>query len=122
MPQIDTLLRYLKDHDGSDLHLAAGLEPRIRARGMLEAVPDWKPFTHESLSAVIREIADEKQWSAYDSEGDLDFAYGLEGVGRFRANFFRQERGPGAVFRIIPEEIVPLEKLRLPKAVEPSHE
>ncbi len=50
--------------------------------------------------------------------GDLDFAYGLEGIARFRANYLRQENGAAAVFRIIPEEIVPLEDLRLPKAIE----
>jgi twitching motility protein PilT len=50
--------------------------------------------------------------------GDLDFAYGLEGLARFRSNFLRQENGCGAVFRLIPETIVPLAELNLPKAVE----
>ncbi len=50
--------------------------------------------------------------------GDLDFAYGLEGFARFRANYLRQEIGAGAVFRIIPETIVPLADLNLPKAID----
>lgn len=118
MAQIDQLLSYLKDNDGSDLHLAAGLEPRIRAKGKLQAVDGWDPLTHDGLRDLMKEIASEPQWQSYDGDGDLDFAYGLAGVARFRANYFRQERGAGAVFRIIPEEIIPLEKLNLPDSVE----
>ncbi len=118
MPQIDSLLRYLKDHGGSDLHLAAGLEPRIRKSGRLVPIEEQPVLEDDGLRALIREIADEKQWDAYDGEHDLDFAYGLEGVARFRANYFVQERGAGAVFRIIPEQIVPLEDLNLPSSIE----
>ena len=63
------------------------------------------------------EIAAEQQWKEFEETLDLDFAYGLEGVGRFRANYFVQDRGAGAVFRIIPEEIVGIEKLKLPDAI-----
>jgi twitching motility protein PilT len=118
MARIDELFHYLQDHKGSDLHLAAGLEPRIRVHGSLEPVSGWSVLTHDALLAVLREIATDAQWEDYRESGDLDFAYGLEGVARFRANFFRQENGCGAVFRIIPETIVPLEELNLPKAIE----
>jgi twitching motility protein PilT len=118
MARIDELFHYLQDHKGSDLHLAAGLEPRIRVHGSLEPVGGWSVLTHDALLAVLREIATDAQWEDYRESGDLDFAYGLEGVARFRANFFRQENGCGAVFRIIPETIVPLEELNLPKAIE----
>jgi len=118
MARIDELFHYLQDHSGSDLHLTAGLEPRIRVHGSLEPVAGWSVVTHDALLAVLREIATDAQWEDYRESGDLDFAYGLEGVARFRANFFRQENGCGAVFRIIPETIVPLEELNLPKAIE----
>jgi twitching motility protein PilT len=118
MARIDELFHYLQDHKGSDLHLAAGLEPRVRVHGSLEPVHGWSVLTHDALLAVLREIATDAQWEDYRESGDLDFAYGLEGVARFRANFFRQENGGGAVFRIIPETIVPLEELNLPKAIE----
>ena len=75
-------------------------------------------LSHDELSGILREIASEEDWTDYEGCGDLDFAYGFEGVARFRANFLRQENGAGAVFRIIPEDIVPLEKLNLPKAIE----
>ena len=118
MAQIDELLRYLKDHKGSDLHLAAGLEPRVRVNGELRAVEGQGQLTDDALRKLLREIASESQWQSYQESHDLDFAYGLEGVARFRANFFMQEHGSGAVLRMIPEKIVPLEELKLPKAIE----
>jgi twitching motility protein PilT len=117
-PRLHELFHYLRDNKGSDLHLAAGLEPRIRVHGSLVPVEGWSVLTHDALCGILREIATEEQWTDYDGCGDLDFAYGFEGVARFRANYLRQENGAGAVFRIIPEEIVPLEKLNLPKAIE----
>jgi twitching motility protein PilT len=117
-PRMHELFHYLKDHKGSDLHLAAGLEPRIRIHGSLEPVAGWPVQSHEALVELIREIASDEDWAEYEASGDLDFAYGMEGVARFRANFLRQENGAGAVFRIIPEDIVALEDLHLPKAIE----
>jgi twitching motility protein PilT len=116
--QIDELLRYLKEHKGSDLHLAAGLEPRIRVNGDLRAVEGQSRLDDAGLRKLLREMATQSQWAAYEAKHDLDFAYGLEGVARFRANFFVQEHGAGAVFRMIPEKIVALEELQLPKAIE----
>jgi twitching motility protein PilT len=118
MARLDELFHYLKEHKGSDLHLAAGLEPRVRIHGALEPVEGWAPLAHDELLSLLREIASEEDWNEYTACGDLDFAYGLEGLARFRANFLRQENGCGAVFRIIPERIVPLEELNLPAAIE----
>src|SRR6476661_7416871 len=118
MARIDQLFHYLQDHKGSDLHLAAGLEPRIRVHGSLEPIAGWPVLSDSDLLDLLREIASDAQWQEYSGCGDLDFAYGLEGVARFRANFLRQENGCGAVFRIIPEKIVPLEELNLPKAID----
>ena len=118
MAQIDQLLRYLQEKGGSDLHLVAGLEPRIRAKGTLQPVEGWPTLTDNALHAMLREIVSEAQWQEYTSIHDFDFAYGLEGVARFRGNFFYQFNGAGAVFRIIPERIVPLEELNVPKAIE----
>jgi twitching motility protein PilT len=117
MAQIDRLFEYLKQNRGSDLHLAAGLEPRIRKNGELQSVAGWDTVYDADLRALLREIATEKQWQHYESTLDLDFSYGLDGVGRFRANYFNQELGAGAVFRIIPETIVSLEELEMPAAI-----
>jgi twitching motility protein PilT len=118
MPRLDELLRHLKSHGGSDLHLAAGLEPRIRVHGGLEPVEGWEKLGDEELLGLMEELAVQRHWQEYERTHDADFAYGLEGVARFRANYFRQENGAGAVFRIIPERIVPLSELDLPPAIE----
>jgi twitching motility protein PilT len=115
--RIDELLRYLKDRNGSDLHLAAGIEPRIRAKGKLQMVEDRGVLSHDDVRGMLREVAAEKHWEEYESTRDVDFAYGLQGVARFRANYFVQGNGAGAVFRIIPEEIISLEQLDLPPAI-----
>jgi twitching motility protein PilT len=117
MADLDVLLRYLKDHRGSDLHLATGLEPRIRVHGSLEPVENWKPLAAADMDRLLSGIVTQKQWEEYQRTRDLDLAYGLTGLARFRVNFLWQENGPGAVFRIIPEEIVSLDKLDLPPAV-----
>ena len=115
--EIDKLLMHLKDSDGSDLHLAAGLEPRMRAKGRIGVIDGWGVLDDTQLRDLMREIAIHKAWHEYERTGDLDFAYGIEGMARFRANYFVQNGGAGAVFRIIPEEIVSLEDLNLSKAI-----
>jgi len=115
--QLDEMLIYLKDNDGSDLHLAAGVAPRIRAKGRIREIEGRPPLEDGELRGLMREIASRKHWNEFDSTNDVDFAYGLSGVARFRANYFVQQNGAGAVFRIIPEDIVALEDLHLPQAI-----
>ena len=118
MARIDELFRYLKDSKGSDLHLSSGIAPHVRRHGALEPVPGWNLLSDADLRALLREIASEKQWTEYEQSGDLDFAYGLPNVARFRCNYLVDENGAAAVFRIIPERIVPLAELKAPAAVE----
>ncbi|MGV3621651.1 MAG: type IV pilus twitching motility protein PilT [Archangium sp.] len=117
MARLDVLFKHLKESGSSDLHLAAGMAPHVRQHGVVAPVPDWEPFTDESLRSHLKELANEKQWGHYESNLDLDFAYALPGVARFRANYFNQERGAAAVFRIIPERIRTLEELKAPAAL-----
>ncbi len=118
MAKIDELLTYLKDNDGSDLHLAAGLEPRVRQKGNVRVIEGRGVMGDAELRGLLQEIAGPKHWREYMETSDLDFAYGLEGVARYRANYFVQQNGAAAVFRIIPEEIISIEKLKLAKAIE----
>jgi twitching motility protein PilT len=118
MARLHELFLLLKERGGSDLHLAAGLAPRIRLNGELHALEGRAPLEHEGLLELLRELVSEEQWREYRKSGDLDFAYGLSGLARFRCNYFTQENGAAAAFRLIPEEIVPLETLALPRAVE----
>jgi len=117
LARIHELFRNLKENKGSDLHLAATLKPRLRIHGELVDVPGWDALGHDELMAILREIVDEEQWEEYQGSGDLDFAYGLPGVARFRANFLRQHNGAAAVFRIIPEKILTVDDLGMPEAI-----
>ncbi len=118
MAKLDQLLIWLAAHGGSDVHLAAGLEPRVRLRGTLEAAPGWQRQSNDELLKLMREVTEDRLWSAYERDMDVDFAYGITGVARFRVNYFMQENGAAAVFRLIPETIVPLAHLHMPPAVE----
>jgi twitching motility protein PilT len=118
MARLDELLMYLKETDGSDLHLAAGLEPRVRQKGNVCVIEGRGVMGDAELRELLQEIASPKQWQEYVQTNDLDFAYGLEGVARYRANYFVQQNGAGAVFRIIPEEIISIEQLKLTKSIE----
>ena len=117
MAKIDTLFRYVKDHKASDLHMLQSLHPKIRVNGELEAIEGHPVLTEESMKEYLYEIASPAQIKKYEALGDLDFAYGLEGVARFRCNYLKQVWGRGAVFRQIPDKVLTIEDLNLPPAV-----
>lgn len=116
MALIDSYLRELRDRGGSDLHLTAGRPPLLRLHGELEPIRP-SPMRDAEVREMIREIAGPMGSGVFDETGDHDFAYALEGVARFRVNLFQQDRGAGAVFRIIPEKILTLEQLGAPPAL-----
>jgi twitching motility protein PilT len=118
MARLDHYLTHLKQTGGSDLHLIAGLEPRTRTRGALLAIEGTAAIDDADLRAMMREITTEAQWREYEEDLELDFAYAISGVGRFRANYFYQSSGGAAVFRLIPEEVSTLADLSMPKAIE----
>jgi twitching motility protein PilT len=117
MGRLTDMLRQLRDEKGSDLHLAAGQPPRMRRKGSLEPISGMAPMAETELRALLRELPSAEQWKSWEAPRDLDFAYGIPGVARFRANYFVQENGSAAVFRIIPEEIQTLAELQLPEAI-----
>jgi twitching motility protein PilT len=114
---IDPLLVHLKENDGSDLHLVAGQPPRFRAKGSVQIIEGQPELSNDTLRGMMQEVASPRAWDEYEETGDLDFAFSLEGVARFRANYFVQQSGAACVFRIIPEEIISLEDLNLPQAI-----
>ncbi|MGE0641470.1 MAG: type IV pilus twitching motility protein PilT [Thermoanaerobaculia bacterium] len=108
------LLRRARELGGSDIHLAAGIAPRVRLHGALVPLAGSAALTAESLSGILEPAVSPAQWQEYLTKGDLDFALAVQGVARFRGNYFRQEHGPAAVFRTIPEQVATLEELGLP--------
>lgn len=115
MAAIDTLFEILIDKNGSDLHLAQGQPPKCRVHGELEVVDDYPALTQEEITSLLKEIADKQKWEKYVSSGDCDFAYTMGTKARFRANYLRQAHGFGAVFRVIPSEVLTLEQVDAPE-------
>jgi twitching motility protein PilT len=115
--RIHQYFRQLKEIGASDLHFAAGRPPMYRSSGQITPVPGQPALDDATLREMLREVVDELQWERFEREHDLDFATSLDGVARFRGNFFVQHNGVGAVFRIVPDAIIPLEQLGAPEAV-----
>jgi len=115
--KIHELMRYARNRGASDLHLTAGLEPRMRRHGQLRAVRGWPQLCEEDVLSFMRTVAPASKWRQFSECGDVDFTAEVESVGRFRANYFAHEAGSGAVFRYILDEVVPFDRLRLPNAV-----
>jgi twitching motility protein PilT len=113
MAKIDAFFQLTHEQAASDLHLIAGNPPLLRIRGEMHRVK-YAPLETDELKAMLYEIAPEEKVKTFEETGDVDFAYEIPGVARYRANFFMQHHGVGAVFREIPSEIVSLDQLALP--------
>jgi twitching motility protein PilT len=92
-----------------------GSPPGIRQRGELMAVEGFRPLSPRDTQEMILGLLSEEQRRRFETELELDFAYSIPGVSRFRANVFQQRNSMGAVFRVIPLKIPTLEELSLPK-------
>jgi twitching motility protein PilT len=115
--QLADLLEALIQCGGSDLHLTAGAPPTIRLHGVMRPVEDTPRFTPPDLQRIVYQIISQKQRERFEENLELDFAYSLPGRARFRVNVYRQRDSIGAVFRVIPTEIKPLEALGMPPQV-----
>jgi twitching motility protein PilT len=116
MAQIDAFFKLMNEQGASDLHLVAGQQPILRIQGDLERVK-YQVLENDSLKAMLYEIAPETYVKTFEELGDVDFAYEIPGLARYRANFFMQKYGIGAVFREIPDTILTVEELGLPKVI-----
>ena len=116
MAKIDELFREVMEKGASDLHMVVGFPPMLRISGELVHT-DRPVLTPESNKEILFEILKSEQQEVFEKNRDFDMAYEIKGLARFRCNFLYQHRGVGAVFRIIPSEILTMEQLNLPEAV-----
>ena len=116
MAKIDALLKLMNDQGASDLHLVAGSQPIFRIHGEIERV-EYESLQNDELKEMLYEVAPKNKIEVFEETGDVDFAYEIPNLARYRANFFQQKRGLGAVFREIPEEILTIEQLGLPASI-----
>lgn len=116
MAKIDEILSQMTERGASDLHLASGSAPYLRINGDMVKL-NYRDVTPEVCQALVLEILTERQRAQFLEDWDLDCSYSLRGVGRFRVNAFRQRKGVGAVFRLIPDHIQTVEDLGLPETL-----
>jgi twitching motility protein PilT len=114
---VNDLLQRVIDLGGSDLHLAVGLEPCVRVHGELKRLTEFPVMNGSEVRRMIYAILTQKKREQFEADLELDTSHSIPRIGRFRLNVLQQRNSVGAVMRVIPCEIVPLETLGLPAAV-----
>jgi len=118
MFDLDAALRYLVEAGGSDLHLKVPSKPLIRVDGELEAIPDSQELNGEVTMAAVKHMLDDPiKLEEFATEREVDFAYSIPGVARFRVNAFYQRGSVSLVIRAIPINIRTIEDLNLPPVI-----
>jgi twitching motility protein PilT len=113
MAKLDAFFKLMVDQGASDLHLVSGSQPILRVSGELQRVR-YAVLESDDLKKMLYEVAPEYKIKQFEETGDVDFAYEIPGLARYRANYFVQKYGVAAVFRQIPDTILTVEQLGLP--------
>ncbi len=116
MATIDELFKLMVEQGASDLHITSGAPPYLRVHGNMVPL-NYKELSSQDVQGLLFEILSEKQKKQFVEKWELDCAYTIAGIGRFRCNIFMQRKGLAAVFRIIPEKIKTAQELNLPPAL-----
>ena len=116
MAKIDAFFQLMHDQGASDLHLVTGQQPALRIRWEIERIK-YNVLENDELKAMLYEIAPEHKVKQFEEVGDVDFAYEIPNLARYRANFFMQKYGVAAVFREVPTKIMTAQQLGLPPVV-----
>lgn len=115
--QLDDILKFARTAGASDVHIKAGLPPVYRIDGELKPLTKAPQLTQEMTHAMAYKIMDAKQRQRYEDIHEIDMAYGVAGLGRFRVNIFAQRGAISMVFRFIPFDIKNLDDLILPPVI-----
>ena len=116
MAKLDAFFKLMVEQGASDLHLTSGSQPILRVSGELQRVR-YQVLENDELKKMLYEIAPEFKVKQFEETGDVDFAYEIPGLARYRANYFVQKYGVAAVFRQIPDTILTIEQLGLPPVI-----
>src|SRR5512133_1501018 len=112
--ELNDILKVAMSAKASDIHLKAGLPPVYRIDGELKPLPKAPRLSPEATEKMAFDIMNAKQRQRYEDIHEIDMAYGVPGLGRFRANIFSQRGSVSMVFRFIPFDIKVLDELLLP--------
>ena len=116
--RIQELLGFLVESDSSDLHLRVDLTPTVRTHGELKPMDGHNPLNPEDIESMLYAIMPDRNRQEYEETNDTDFAYEIVGLARFRANGLRDRKGPAAVFRVIPTDIMTVDQLGVTEEVQ----
>jgi twitching motility protein PilT len=116
--ELNDILQIALRGGASDIHLKAGLPPMFRVDGALVPLKDGKRLPPEEVARMAFGIMNEFQKEKFKAANEVDFAYGVPGLGRFRVNVFQQRGTIGAVLRVIPFKILSIRELMLPPVLE----
>ena len=111
---VNDLLKIAVDNGASDLHLKVGSFPMMRVRGVLQAATEEKKLDHEDVVAMSAAVMSTAQRQKFKESQEVDLAYSVPGLGRFRCNIFQQRGTVGLVLRVIPMQIRSAAELGLP--------
>ena len=117
MAWIDALFKRMVELGASDLHMTSTQKPMFRLHGEMMPISECPPIEAEQMRQILMEVTPERNVKQFEAECDTDFAYELAGLARFRVNLFMDRKGPGGVFRLIPQDIQTAEQLGLPAAI-----
>jgi len=118
MFDIDTALRYLAANEGSDLHVKVPSPPVVRIHGQLHPIEGFEPLHPEDTEQALRAILpDDGLLLEFERDGEVDFAYSIPGLSRYRVNAFRQRGSVSIACRAIPYQVRSIEDLELPPAI-----
>jgi twitching motility protein PilT len=110
-------LQYVVQQEGSDLHLKVPSRPVARIHGQLTPLEHYDSVTQEDTKRVLHHMINEKQIAEFESENELDFAYAVPGLARFRVNAFMQRGSVSIALRVIPYSVRTVGHLGLPAAI-----
>lgn len=114
---INDLLRKANAQEASDLHIKVGSPPILRIYGELTPLLSEKKISHEDATKIALSVMSQAQADLFKRKNDMDLAYSVPGLGRFRCNIFMQRGTVGLVFRVIPMRIPTIEELLLPEVI-----
>jgi twitching motility protein PilT len=112
--QIDELLKFMVEKNASDLHLRVGSPPMFRVYGKLSTIKEWPPITIEDTETTFESITTPTQKKMFAENLELDCAYSVSGIGRFRINVLRQRGTLAFAIRLVPINIPTIDQLKLP--------
>ena len=116
MPTLPELLKTTVEMNGSDLHITTNTPPQIRVHGKLQRL-ELPSLSAADTKQLVYSVCTDQQKNRFEETLELDFSFGIRGIGRFRCNVFNQRGAVGAVYRLIPEKVRGFHELALPPVI-----